>query len=71
MADDVYQVIEAVGRSPDSVRQAVRAGVKQAGRSFRNVERFEIADIPSGSVHGSVAHFQVGREVALRSAGAE
>lgn len=62
-----YPVTEVYGSSPTSIDDAIRNAVKDAGKSIRNLEWFEVTEI-RGHVgeDGDVAHFQVGVKLGFR-----
>lgn len=66
MSEHTYRVTEIVGSSPDSVQDAVRNGVRRAGRTLRNLEWFEVTQIRGQIQDGEVGHFQVGLKVGFR-----
>jgi flavin-binding protein dodecin len=61
-----YKIVELTGTSPDGVTAAMRAGVKRAGKTLRNVDWVEVREI-RGHVEGDeIAHFQVTMKVGFR-----
>jgi len=50
MSEHVYKLIEVVGVSEDSIQQAVRNALSQAGKTVRNMEWFEVRNI-RGAIH--------------------
>lgn len=66
MTDRTYRVTEIVGTSPESVEQAIRNGVRRAGRTLRHLDWFEVTEVRGQIVDGEVAHFQVGLKVGFR-----
>ena len=66
MADRTYKLVEIVGTSPDGVDQAIRNGIARAGRTLRNLDWFEVAEIRGQIVDGVPAHVQVTMKVGFR-----
>jgi flavin-binding protein dodecin len=62
-----YPVTEVYGSSPNSIDDAIRNAVRDAGKSIRNLEWFEVTEI-RGHVgqDNEVAHFQVGVKLGFR-----
>ena len=62
-----YPITEVYGSSPTSIDDAIRNAVKDAGKSIRNLEWFEVTEI-RGHVgeNAEVAHFQVGVKLGFR-----
>ena len=54
-----YKKIEIVGTSPVSFAEAVKVAVKQASKSVRHLEWFEVAEMRGRIKDGDVAEFQV------------
>lgn len=66
MGDHVYKKIELVGTSTESSDAAVRAALRKAGESVRNMRWFEIVEV-RGEISGSdVAHWQATINVGFR-----
>ncbi len=54
-----YKKIEVVGTSPESVAEAIKVAVNEAGKTVRNMSWFEVAEI-RGAIKGTkVSEFQV------------
>ncbi|GLZ06651.1 hypothetical protein Acsp03_41170 [Actinomadura sp. NBRC 104412] len=66
MTDRTYRVTEIVGTSPVSVDEAVRNGIRRAGRTLRHLDWFEVTEVRGQIVDGEVAHYQVGLKVGFR-----
>ncbi|MCX5211356.1 dodecin family protein [Kitasatospora sp. NBC_00240] len=66
MSDHIYRVTEIVGSSTEGIDQAIRNGVDRAGRTLRNLDWFEVAQIRGHIEDGHVAHYQVGLKVGFR-----
>ena len=54
-----YKKIEIVGTSAVSVSEAVKAAVKEAGKTVRHMNWFEVAETRGKIADGNVAEFQV------------
>lgn len=54
-----YKKIEIVGTSAVSASEAVKAAVKEAGKTVRHMNWFEVVETRGRIVDGSVAEFQV------------
>ena len=62
----VYKKITLVGTSPQSVEDAIRAAVKRASSTIRNVSWFEVKEI-TGAIKGAeVTEFQVTLEIGFK-----
>jgi flavin-binding protein dodecin len=66
MSEHTYRVTEVVGTSPDGLEQAVRNGIRRAGRTLRHLDWFEVSEVRGQIVDGEVAHFQVSMKVGFR-----
>jgi flavin-binding protein dodecin len=62
----VYKVVEIVGTSPDGVTEAMRAGVRRASKTLRNVDWIEVGQVRGHVEDGEIAHFQVTMKVGFR-----
>ncbi len=64
--DQIYRVTEVVGTSTDSIQDAVRAAVRRASQTLRNLDWFEVSEI-RGTIEGEdVGVFQVGVKIGFR-----
>ncbi len=54
-----YKKIEIVGTSPLSFAEAVKAAVKDAARTVRQMDWFEVVEMRGRLKDGQVAEFQV------------
>jgi flavin-binding protein dodecin len=54
-----YKKIEVVGTSPVSVSEAIQAAVKDAARTVRHMNWFEVVETRGRITDGKVAEFQV------------
>jgi flavin-binding protein dodecin len=66
MSDNVYSISEIVGTSPDGVDQAIRNAIERAGRTLRNLDWFEVAEVRGYLAEGAIEHFQVRLKVGFR-----
>jgi flavin-binding protein dodecin len=66
MSDHVYRITEIVGSSPDGVDQAIRNAVSRAGRTLRNLDWFEVAEVRGYVREGEIDHFQVRLKIGFR-----
>jgi flavin-binding protein dodecin len=66
MSDNVYSISEIVGTSPDGVDQAIRNAITRAGRTLRNLDWFEVAEVRGYLTEGEIDHFQVRLKVGFR-----
>ena len=66
MTDNVYSISEIVGTSPEGVDAAIRNAVQRAGRTLRNLDWFEVAEVRGHNVDGEIDHFQVRLKVGFR-----
>ena len=69
MSDHVHRITEVVGSSPESVDQAIRAGIARVSRTVRDVEWFEATDIRGKVEDGQIVAFQVTLKVGFRLEG--
>jgi flavin-binding protein dodecin len=54
-----YKMIDVVGTSAESLADAVRSAVRDAGRTVRNMDWFEVLSQRGAIVDGEVNEFQV------------
>jgi len=54
-----YKKIEVVGTSSESVAEAIRAAVAEAGKTVRNMSWFEVAEVRGAIKGNKVSEFQV------------
>jgi len=64
-----YKKIEIVGSSKNSLDEAIRNGIAEAGKSVKNMEWFEVTETRGHIVDDAVAHFQVTLKVGFRLEG--
>jgi dodecin len=55
----IYKQVEITGTSDQSVEDAVRAAIKRAGSSVRNMRWFEVTDIRGHIAGQALNHWQV------------
>lgn len=63
MDDNVYRVIEVYGSSNDGLEDAIRNGIKRAGKNLKDLGWFEVTQIRGHLKDNNVEHFQVGLKV--------
>lgn len=61
-----YKKIEIVGSSRNSVDEALRNAVAEAGKTLQNLEWFEVGEIRGHIRDGQVAHYQVTVKIGFR-----
>ncbi len=61
-----YKKIEIVGTSPESFAKAVDAGVKQASKTLRHLDWFEVSELRGRIEDGEVAEYQVSLKLGMR-----
>jgi dodecin len=67
MTENIYAITHLVGTSTEGVDDAIRNGIRRAGRSLRNLDWFEVTEIRGHLGHTSeVQHFQVTMKVGFR-----
>ena len=59
MSDNIYKKIELVGSSPNGVEDAVNNAISRAGKTIRNMNWFEVAEVRGQIEDKKVAHWQV------------
>jgi len=59
MSDNIYKKIELVGSSPNGVEDAVNNAISRAGKTIRNMNWFEVAEVRGQIEDNKVAHWQV------------
>ncbi|GAA1671550.1 hypothetical protein GCM10010977_16680 [Citricoccus zhacaiensis] len=69
MANNVYNVTELVGTSPDSIDTAVTNAVTEAGKTLRNLDWFEVQSVRGHLSDGKVADWQVTVKIGFRHEG--
>jgi dodecin len=66
VSDHVYRLSEIVGSSGTSVDEAIRAAIRKASQTVRNIEWFQTEEIRGQVVDGDVAYYQVRLKVGFR-----
>jgi flavin-binding protein dodecin len=66
MTDNVYSISEIVGTSSDGLDAAIRNAIGRAGRTLRNLDWFEVAEVRGHIADGEIEHFQVRLKVGFR-----
>ncbi len=66
MSDHVYRLSEIVGSSTTSVDDAIRAAIRKAAETVRNIDWFQTSEIRGQVVDGDVAYFQVTLKIGFR-----
>jgi dodecin len=59
MSDNIYKKIELVGSSLNGVEDAVNNAISRAGKTIRNMNWFEVAEVRGQIEDNKVAHWQV------------
>lgn len=59
MSDHVYRVVELVGSSKDSVDDAIRNAISEAGKSLKDMRWYEVTGARGEIIDGQLGHFQV------------
>jgi flavin-binding protein dodecin len=57
--DHIYQVVELVGSSTNSIEDAVQAAIDRASSTLENVRWFEVVETRGHVDNGKVTHYQV------------
>jgi len=66
MSDHIYKKLELVGSSTVSSDDAIRNAVKEAHKSVRNLDWFEVVESRGHIADGEVAHWQVTVKIGFR-----
>jgi flavin-binding protein dodecin len=66
MKDNVYSVTEVYGSSSESLQAAISNAIATAGKTWRNLDWFEVTEIRGHIEDNAVAHYQVGVKLGLR-----
>lgn len=59
MAEHVYKILELVGSSTEGTDEAVRAAVRRASKTIRDMRWFEVIETRGNIEDGRIAHWQV------------
>jgi len=66
VTDHVYRLTEVVGSSTTSLDDAIRAAIRKASETVRNIEWFQTEEIRGQVVDGDVGYFQVTVKLGFR-----
>jgi flavin-binding protein dodecin len=61
-----YKIVEIAGTSTESLAEAMRAGVKRASATLRNVDWVEVTGIRGHVEGGEIEHFQVEMKIGFK-----
>jgi flavin-binding protein dodecin len=61
-----YKLVEIVGTSPVSFAEAVKEGVREASKTIRHIDWFEVTEERGRVVDGEVKEFQVTMKVGFK-----
>ena len=61
-----YKKIDVVGTSSESVAEAIRVAVAEAGKTVRNMSWFEVSEIRGHIEGGKVSQYQVVLKVGFK-----
>jgi len=61
-----YKKIEIVGTSPVSIAEAIKSAVKEAGKTVRHMNWFEVVETRGRITDGNVEEFQVTIEIGFK-----
>jgi len=59
MSEHVYRVVELVGSSRNSVDDAIRNAISEAGKSLKDMRWYEVTATRGEIIDGELGHFQV------------
>ena len=59
MSDNVYKIIEVVGRSTTSIEDAIEKAIARAASTIHDIGWFEVKETRGHVEGGKVAHYQV------------
>lgn len=62
----IYRTTEVIGTSTESIQHAVRAAVKRAHDTLRNLDWFEVGQVRGTIRDGDVGEFQVAVKIGFR-----
>lgn len=66
MAEHIYKKLELVGSSAISSDDAVRNAIKEANKTIRHLDWFEVVESRGHIADGKVAHWQVTVKIGFR-----
>jgi flavin-binding protein dodecin len=55
----IYEIVELVGSSPDSIEDAIKSALARARQTLRNLRWFEVVETRGHIEDGEVHHYQV------------
>lgn len=61
-----YKIEEVAGTSTEGIAEAMRAGVKRANETVRNLGWVEVTGIRGHIENGQIEHFQVEMKIGFR-----
>lgn len=69
MTSNVYSITEIVGTSTQGTDDAVANAVREASKTLRNLDWFEVQSVRGHIEDGAVAHWQVTVKIGFRHEG--
>ncbi len=66
MAGGTWKLIDVVGTSPNSMAEAVKNAVAEAGKSVRQMGWFEVLEARGAIKDGKVSEFQVSLRIGFK-----
>lgn len=66
MANNVYNITEIVGTSPDGIDAAITNAVQEASKTLRNLDWFEVQSVRGHLDEGNVIDWQVTVKIGFR-----
>lgn len=69
MTDHVYNITEIVGTSPVGTDAAISNAIKEASKSLRNLDWFEVQSVRGNLNEDKVVHWQVTVKIGFRHEG--
>ena len=63
MDQHVYKVVEIVGSTATSIKDAIQIGINRAAKSIRHIGWFEVIQTRGHVENDQIAHFQVTMKV--------
>lgn len=69
MANNVYNISEIVGTSPDGLEAAITNAVTEAGKTVRNLDWFELQSVRGHLEGGKIADWQATVKIGFRHDG--
>jgi dodecin len=65
MSEHVYKSVEITGSSTGGIQPALDNALKQAGKTLRNLDWFEVVGIRGAMIEGAT-HYQVTAKIGFR-----